>query len=231
MKKYYNDLITERFYKQINKLKIEKGFINDTPKRKILDYTFIFINTNSCECVFINESELNAIEINSFRITNIVVLLNTESEYAGYWNHNFNLIGIFDNLLREDSINFDSIGISSFDIISMIHYGQYDGELITSFDIVFIDNPFEKYLKNIFRPIKKAINKNIPKHMDFACSLYVEDEIDNINIHQRMALCSSYNVRRFKDFLSDVKQLDENISNNLFNRYGTSKFNPEDYKD
>ena len=172
-----------------------------------------------------NKSE----EIKDFKITNIVVLLNTETEYAGYWNHNFNLIGIFNQRLKEENINFDSIAVSSFNITSMIHYGQYDGELITNFDVVFIENPFEKHIKNALKPVKKAINKNIPKQMNFTSSF--EDVMDNVNIHQRMALSSTYNIRRFKDFLLDVKELDENISNNLFNKYGTSKFNPEDYKD
>jgi len=226
---FYSDLLTDAFFEKINKLKIEKGFLNDTPKRKILNYTFIFINTDNCDCIYINQNELNIKEIKDFKITNIIVLLNTETEYAGYWNHNYNLIGIFDKRLKEENINFDSIGISSFNIISMIHYGQYDGELITNFDIVFIDNPFEKYIKNVLKPVKKAIDRNIPKQMDFTCSF--ENEMDNVSIHQKMALSSSYNVRRFNDFLRDVKELDENISNNLFNRYGTSKFNPEDYKD
>mgnify|MGYP003289391230 CR=1 FL=1 len=229
MSTFYSDLLSDVFFNKINKLKIEKGFINDTPKRKILNYTFIFINTDNCDCIYINQNELNIKEIKDFKITNIVVLLNTETEYAGYWNHNFNLIGIFDQRLKEENINFDSIAVSSFNITSMIHYGQYDGELITNFDVVFIENPFEKHIKNALKPVKKAINKNIPKQMNFTSSF--EDVMDNVNIHQRMALSSTYNIRRFKDFLLDVKELDENISNNLFNKYGTSKFNPEDYKD
>ena len=72
---FYSDLLTDAFFEKINKLKIEKGFLNDTPKRKILNYTFIFINTDNCDCIYINQNELSLVFLSNPSISYVNGLL------------------------------------------------------------------------------------------------------------------------------------------------------------
>lgn len=210
MEKYYGDLIESDFRKEIDRMKEQKlvqGYKN-------LEYTFIFVNANNCSCIIVEENELYKKEITNDRFTNIVVLLKYKTYHLGYFNHHYWFIGIFDNRFKKDCIKFRSIGINTFEIHSG---GCYNTRYITNFSIEFLINPFEKYINNAQKPIKKAIGINMPKKWAF---------IDNNNFSVKMGLCS-YDISSFEDFLNDVQALDENITRNLSFR----KFNPGDYSD
>ena len=232
MNKYYSSIITDEFYKRINEIKNGKGFINNTLKHKILNYTFIFVDTKSCTSVFIEEKELSLKEIKNFNITNVIVLLNTETKYAGHWNHNYIFIGIFDKNSNESLIEFESIGINSFETTSLFSRGYYNRDIICKYNIELIKNPFTKYINDVLKPIKKAINSNFLNQYN-SLSLQpfgIDKKHISLPIDTKSILTMKYQLPKdFDVFLNDIKQFDTNFTKNLFKNDGRTRFNPNDY--
>lgn len=106
-KEYFNDY----FFKKINDLKNEKGFLNDTESRKILGFTFILVDVDNCISDIVDEKELETKEAKIIKFSNIIILLNTQTKYAQYWNHNYEFIGILNKGKSESNIEFDSIAM------------------------------------------------------------------------------------------------------------------------
>ena len=228
MSTFYSDLIEESFesfFKRINDLKEEKGFINDTNSIKILGFTFIFIDTKKCQSFVVEESELNTKEVEISRYSNIVVLLNTKTKYASYWNHNYEFIGILNRFNNKSNIEFDSIAISSISFSSDFNSYHYNGSLISKINIVFTDNPFSKYLEKTIKPIRKALMKNFSEKIKDACYLNTEEIMETFSLSTKRF--SEFNISEFSKILKEIKELDENITNNLIYH----KFKPEDYSD
>ena len=134
-KEYFNDY----FFKKINDLKNEKGFLNDTESEKILGFTFILVDVDNCISDIVDEKELETKEAKITKFSNIIILLNTQTKYAQYWNHNYEFIGILNKGKSESNIEFDSIAISSISFTSDFNACYYNRDLIHNLEIVFID--------------------------------------------------------------------------------------------
>lgn len=227
MSTFYSDLIDEFFLKRINNLKVKKGFKNDTETCKILDFTFIFIDVENCNSVVVEENELKTKETEITNFSNIVVLLNTKTQNLWFWNKNYVFLGIFDNHLRESKVNFKSIALSSISFRDDYYHQRI---IINSFDIVFINNPFENHIKNMVKPIRKAIKEVVPERLKRAiyCPLNEKDILNTFTFVEQTYY--NYRIQQFNDLLKNIKELDESISNNLFKHNGVSNFNPEDFQ-
>ena len=223
-KEYFNDY----FFKKINDLKNEKGFLNDTESEKILGFTFILIDVDNCISDIVDEKELETKEAKIIKFSNIIILLNTQTKYAQYWNHNYEFIGILNKGKSESNIEFDSIAISSISFTSDFNACYYNRDLIHNLEIVFIDspfrgNPFSKYLEKTIRPIRKALRNNFSKEMESSCYLETENIMKSFSL--KMKRFSESNISHFSNILREVKLFDTNITDNLCYRI----FRPEDY--
>jgi hypothetical protein len=226
MSKFYSKLISDSFYKKINELKIRKGFIDIKYYRKILDFTFIFIDVKNCNSVIVEENELKTKEIEINEISNILVLLNTETKCYTYWNQNYEFIGIFDKYGKDFNIYFSSIAISSISFTSDFARHYYHSKIINSFDIIFIRNPFVNYMEEMIKPIREMINDIIPEEMKDCTSFKINGKnILNTFNFTRNRRCE-YRIFQFNDLLKDVKILDESIRNNLLKNNRISNLNP-----
>lgn len=230
MSKFYSYLINDIFYKKINELKIKKGFTDIKYYRNILEFTFIFIDVKNCNSIVVEESELKTKEVEIAEISNILVLLNTETKCYIHWNKNYEFIGIFDKYGKEFNINFKSIAISSISFTSDFARHYYHSKIIKSFDIVFIRNPFANYIEKMIKPIRETINEIIPERMKDStfCKLNAKDILTTIYFSQKQKC--EYRIHQFNDLLKDIKELDDSIRNNLFEHNGMSNFNPKDYQ-
>ena len=225
-KEYFNDY----FFKKINYLKIGKGFLNDTEYLKILGFTFILVDVDNCISDIVDEKELETKEAKIVNFSNIIILLNTQTKYAQYWNHNYEFIGIFNKGRGDSNIEFDSIAISSISITSDFCAGHYNRDLIDNLEIVFkdspygySDNPFSKYLEKTIRPIRKALRNNFSKEMKSYCYLETDNIMNSFSL--QMKRCCEPTISEFSNILREVKLFDTNITDNLCNRI----FRPEDY--
>ena len=68
-------------------------------------------------------------------------------------------IGIFDKNNSESMIEYDTVAIKRIDITSDFTLSNYDANIISSSELVFVNNPFSKYLKKVIIPIKKSLKR------------------------------------------------------------------------
>ena len=217
--KFYSELITEQLYSNITAIK-EANHIVDCFDRKVGQFTFIFINSKKYTCKCIEEKDLETTIVEHDNFTNIVVFVNTHSNRSGYWNHHIIFIGIFDMIGNQSIIKFDSIWLNSI-TIGCIGYG-YDTEEIKSCNITILDNPFQKYLRKVIKPVRKAITLSMNNKWE--CDYFnLEEEEFAINI----IIKDSYRIPHdFKNFLNYLKDFDEKYNDSFGGFY---KFNPEKF--
>ena len=228
MKRYYSDYITEELYQTINRIRIENGY-KETLSRHLKGYTFIFVEDN-LSCISINECDLKTTEVDESDLEYIVVLLESESQYSGYWNHDYHYIGIFNINGNETDIEYSSIKLTSFSLVSDFIRGNYNEDIISHVNLLIQSNPFSQYLTKVLKPIKKAMKKSLPKGFDI-------EEYDIAREEMPITICPA-NINGmnyfipdgFEDFLKAIDKFDDHVASNLFNKYHSSKFKPEDYQ-
>ena len=95
-----------------------------------------------------------------------------------------------------------------------------------------IKNPFTKYINDVLKPIKKAINSNFLNQYN-SLSLQpfgIDKKHISLPIDTKSILTMKYQLPKdFDVFLNDIKQFDTNFTKNLFKNDGRTRFNPNDY--
>ncbi len=153
--KFYSELISEDFYKMISALRIVKGI------KDFEEFVFLFVNSDDCECKFIKESDLTTKTINNdefVKITNIVVLCFGHWKNFNYKNVRYSFIGIFDTEGKESTINIGHIMLNSISIVCNAYFQVLE---ITSYNITFVYDQFNKYLKQVTSPIQNTIRHSL----------------------------------------------------------------------
>ena len=60
-------------------------------------------------------------------------------------------------------IEYNTVAIKRIDITSDFTLSNYDANIISSSELVFVNNPFSKYLKKVIIPIKKSLKMTLPE--------------------------------------------------------------------
>ncbi len=227
MKRHYSDYIAEELYQSINRIKIQKGY-KETLSRHLKGYTFIFVE-DDLSCITVDECDLMITETDEFDLEYIVVLLESESHYSGYWNHDYHYIGIFNINGDETDIEYSLIKLTSFSLVSDFIRGHYNKDIISHVNLLIQSNPFSQYLTKVLKPINKAMKKSLPKGFDIEKYDIARNEmpltICPANINGRIYFIPD----GFENFLKAIDKFDDYIASNLFSKNRSSKFNPEDY--
>lgn len=153
--RFYSELISEDFYKMISALRIVKGI------KDFEEFVFLFVNSNDCECKFIKERDLTTKTINNdefVKITNIVVLGFGHWKNFNYTNVHYSFIGIFDTEGKESTINIGHIMLNSIRITGDCYFQIRN---ITSYNITFVYDQFNEYLKQVTSPIQNTIRHSL----------------------------------------------------------------------
>lgn len=111
-------------------------------------------------------------------------------------------------------IEYDTVAIKRIDITSDFTLSNYDRNIISSSELVFVNNLFSKYLKKVFTPIKKSLKMTLPKG-------YTPDVFDDIEkgfsfvfTQSRYShLVESYTVPDdFEKYLKMIKEMDSQMT-------------------
>lgn len=221
---YFADYITEEFKSKIDNL--GKSKYTDSTTLIVKDYTFIFVDETEYISKQVEEIDLSTTKIDNYNFNTIVVLLNSEREYAGYWNSDIQLIGIFDNNGNDSSIWFSNFEMTSFNTASDFKYSHYDRDLVNSIDITLFNNPFESYLKKALKPVRNALNSLVAYEKDYhtksTCNVFDIEKREftiTINFQGIIKLPDD-----FDKFLKYLKQINDSIEEEF-----DSTFKPEKY--
>ncbi|MBR0041859.1 MAG: hypothetical protein IJP36_02570 [Bacteroides sp.] len=225
---YFADYITEEFKSKIDSL--GKSRFTDSSTLEVKDYTFIFVDETEYISKQVEEKDLSITKIDDFIFDTIVVLLNSEREYAGYWNSDIKLIGIFDNNGNDSSIWFPNFEMTSFVIASDFKYSHYDRNLVNSIDITMFNNPFDSYLKKALKPVRNALNSLVAYEKDYhtksTCKVFDIEERKfpiTINFQGIIRLPDD-----FDKFLQYLKHINDKFKEEFYH-FGCSTFKPEKY--
>ncbi len=221
---YFADYITEEFKSKIDNL--GKSKYTDSTTLIVKDYTFIFVDETEYVSKQVEEIDLSTTKIDNYNFNTIVVLLNSEREYAGYWNSDKQLIGIFDQNGNDSSIWFPNFEMTSFVIASDFKYSHYDRDLVNSIDITMFNNPFESYLKKALKPVRNALNSLVAYEKDYhtksTCKVFdIEERKFPITINFQGIIRLP---EEFDNLLQYLKQINDSIEE----EFG-STFKPEKY--
>lgn len=130
-------------------------------------------------------------------------------------------------------IEYDTIAIKRIDIASDFTLSNYDRNIISSSELVFVNNPFSKYLKKVITPIKKSLKRTLPEGFTPEVFEDIEKDFSFVFSQSRYShLVESYTVPDdFEKYLKMIKEMDSQMTELYFNQYGISKFKPDDYID
>ena len=219
------DVLNKDFYLRITRIK------EQYKNRKGVNLVLILVNSEDNRCNVYNEEDLENDVTEKF--DRIVAFLKYDSLYCGYTNENYDFIGIFDKNNTERMIEYDTIAIKRVDIISDFTLSNYDRNIICSSELVFVNNPFGKYLKKVITPIKKSLKRTLPE--GYAPEVFddIEKGYSFVFSQSRYShLVESYTVPGdFEKYLKMIKEMDLQMTELYFNQYGSTKFKPEDYVD
>ena len=228
---YYSDLVTENFYSLINTTKRIKGFTHNSELRKLLDYTFIFIDMDNLESITIKESDLNKSISDDINITHILVLFKTDNLHCNFYNTHYHFIGIYNKKGEISNLEFSNFDLVSFDLSDNFGDCHYDKDLISTYNIILTANPFSKYVKKTMSLVEKKINSVLTdKYIleDFTQSF--ENLPLSITYKGHLDIDECYKVHKdFDKFLQEMKNLDKKIRTELIKPLKENKFTPIDY--
>lgn len=147
------DVLNKDFYSRITHIKEQYN------NRKGVSLVLILVNSDDYRCNVYNEEDFENEVTGSF--DRIVVFLKYDTLYCGYTNEKYDFIGIFDKNNTEKMIEYDTIAIKRIDIASDFTLSNYDANIISSSELVFVNNPFSKYLKKVITPIRKSLKMTL----------------------------------------------------------------------
>lgn len=219
------DVLNRDFYSRITHIK------EQYKNKKGVNLILILVNSEDNRCNVYNEEDFENDVTEKF--DRIVVFLKYDTLYCGYTNENYAFFGIFDKNNTEKMIEYDTIAIKRIDIASDFTLSNYDRNIISSSELVFVNNPFSKYLKKVITPIRKSLKMTLPE--GYTPEVFDDIEKDFSFVFSQLrysSLVESYTVPDdFEKYLKMIKEMDVQMTELYFNQYGICKFKPEDYID
>lgn len=217
------DVLNKDFYSRITHIKEQYN------NKKGVNLVLILVNSEDNRCNVYNEEDFENDVTEKF--DRIVVFLKYDTLYCGYTNENYDFIGIFGKNNAERMIEYDTVAIKRIDITSDFTLSNYDRNIISSSELVFVNNPFSKYLKKVITPIKKSLKRTLPEGFTPEVFEDIEKDFSFVFSQSRYShLVESYTVPDdFEKYLKMIKEMDSQMTELYFNQYGISKFKPDDY--